>query len=175
VNSFIDCKKPIVAAVNGPALGIAATTLGLTDYVFMCESAYLLTPFQALGQTAEGCSTRTFPKLMGEEIANEVLRKNRRLRAFEARSCGFAADVLCEDSTDVLRKALDHCRHLLQTPDKLHRKIHEDSNKEAIILKNVNREELLICEKAWVCQGSFKALSNFLFSRKMYLPGLILK
>jgi peroxisomal 3,2-trans-enoyl-CoA isomerase len=54
VNSFIDCKKPIVAAVNGPALGIAATTLGLVDYVFMSDSAYLLTPFEALGQTAEG-------------------------------------------------------------------------------------------------------------------------
>lgn len=174
VNSFIDCRKPIVAAVNGPALGIAATTLGLTDYVLMSDSAYLLTPFQALGQTAEGCSTRTFPKLMGDTIAHEMLHKNKKLSAAEAKNCGFAFDV-SNSSESVLAKALEQCQNMLRNPEMLSRKIHENSNKEALILKQVNSEELKICEKSWICEGSFKALSEFLFSRKMYLPGLILR
>ena len=50
VDSFISCNKPIVVAVNGPAFGIAVTTLGLTDKVFASCAATFKTPFAELGQ-----------------------------------------------------------------------------------------------------------------------------
>jgi Delta3-Delta2-enoyl-CoA isomerase len=56
VDSFISCKKPIVVAVNGPAFGIAVTTLGLCDKVFASSAATFKTPFAELGQVGENSS-----------------------------------------------------------------------------------------------------------------------
>jgi Delta3-Delta2-enoyl-CoA isomerase len=56
VDSFISCKKPIVVAVNGPAFGIAVTTLGLCDKVFASNAATFKTPFAELGQVGASCS-----------------------------------------------------------------------------------------------------------------------
>ena len=56
VDSFISCKKPIVVAVNGPAFGIAVTTLGLCDKVFASSAATFKTPFAELGQVGASCS-----------------------------------------------------------------------------------------------------------------------
>ena len=73
---FVDAfliRTPLVAAVNGPAFGIAVTTLGLCDEVIAAKSTKLKTPFAELGQAPEGCSSYTFPAIMGNEAANRIL------------------------------------------------------------------------------------------------------
>lgn len=50
VAAFINFPKLLVCLVNGPAIGIAATTLALADIVYCHESAYIYTPFTALGR-----------------------------------------------------------------------------------------------------------------------------
>ncbi|XP_072219165.1 LOW QUALITY PROTEIN: chromodomain Y-like protein [Leuresthes tenuis] len=94
VNTFIQFRKPIVAAVNGPALGLGAALLPLCDVVWANEKAWFQTPYTSCGQTPDACSSFTFPRIMGLASANELLLSGRKLTAQEACSKGLVSQVL---------------------------------------------------------------------------------
>ena len=54
VASFIEYPKPLILALNGPAVGIGATVIPLCDFVFMSSRATLRTPFASTAQAPEG-------------------------------------------------------------------------------------------------------------------------
>uniref|UniRef100_A0A4W2IAT4 Enoyl-CoA delta isomerase 2 n=1 Tax=Bos indicus x Bos taurus TaxID=30522 RepID=A0A4W2IAT4_BOBOX len=93
VNCFIDFPKPLVAVVNGPAVGISVTILGLFDVVYATDRASFHTPFSHLGQSPEGCSSYTFPKIMGSSKAAEMLLFGKKLTAQEACAQGLVTEV----------------------------------------------------------------------------------
>ena len=66
VESF---PKPLVAAVNGLAVGIATTLLGHCDLVLAARSARFRVPFASLGLVPEAGSTVTLPALLGRQAA----------------------------------------------------------------------------------------------------------
>nr|XP_046264156.1 chromodomain Y-like protein isoform X2 [Scatophagus argus] len=94
VNTFIQFRKPIVVAVNGPALGLGAAILPLCDVVWANEKAWFQTPYTSYGQTPDACSSFTFPRIMGPASANELLLSGRKLTAQEACSKGLVSQVL---------------------------------------------------------------------------------
>ncbi|XP_054161664.1 enoyl-CoA delta isomerase 2-like [Oppia nitens] len=94
VAAFIDFPKPLIAAVNGPAIGVAATTLALVDCAVASDSAYFLTPFSTLGLSAEGCSTYTFPQIMGQSMAAQMLYFSHKMSATEALQSGLVSRVI---------------------------------------------------------------------------------
>jgi enoyl-CoA hydratase/carnithine racemase len=57
---FLVCKKPIIVAVNGPAIGASVTTATLSDAVIAADTASFNTPFTRLGVPPEGCSSIHF-------------------------------------------------------------------------------------------------------------------
>jgi peroxisomal 3,2-trans-enoyl-CoA isomerase len=65
VDAFINFKKPLIAFLNGPAIGISFTILGLFDCVYASDRAFFHAPFTQLALSPEGCSSYTFPRLMG--------------------------------------------------------------------------------------------------------------
>ncbi|XP_041804272.1 chromodomain Y-like protein isoform X2 [Chelmon rostratus] len=94
VNTFIQFRKPIVAAVNGPAVGLGAAILPLCDVVWANEKAWFQTPYMSYGQTPDACSSFTFPRIMGLASANELLLSGRKLTAQEACTKGLISQVL---------------------------------------------------------------------------------
>ncbi|XP_043834505.1 chromodomain Y-like protein isoform X4 [Dromiciops gliroides] len=93
VNTFIQFKKPIIVAVNGPAIGLGASILPLCDVVWANEKAWFQTPYTTFGQSPDGCSSLMFPKIMGLASANEMLFSGRKLTAQEACAKGLVSQV----------------------------------------------------------------------------------
>jgi len=98
VASIIEYPKVLVAAVNGPAVGISATMLGIFDAVYLSETATLRTPFVSTAQAPEGCASYTFPRIMGRVKANELLLFDKTMTASEAKDVGLANEVFPADT-----------------------------------------------------------------------------
>ncbi|XP_065226735.1 enoyl-CoA delta isomerase 2 [Planococcus citri] len=93
IDVLIDFPKLLIAIVNGPAIGIATTTLALFDFVFCTTSASFYTPFSVLGLSVEGCSSYLFPRIMGNATANNVLQFGQKLDSDQAKNCNLVVDV----------------------------------------------------------------------------------
>lgn len=72
-DQFLDFPKPIVAAINGPAIGASVTSATLCDAIIASKEATFLTPFARLAVPPEGCSSVHFEHLMGKEAAGRML------------------------------------------------------------------------------------------------------
>jgi len=107
IQAMIAFKKPLIAAVNGPAVGVACTTLQLCDIVYCADISTFHVPFMQLGFCAEGCSSLLFPMVMGLSKANEMLLMGKKFNAVEAKQCGFVADVFPKSNfyDEVLQRA----------------------------------------------------------------------
>ncbi|CAL8125615.1 unnamed protein product [Orchesella dallaii] len=97
LKGLLECTKPIIALVNGPAIGVGATMLPFCDQVLASDKAFFATPFTAIGIVPEVCSSYLFPKIMGYSKANDVLLFGHRLTAEEAQTCGFITKVFPSD------------------------------------------------------------------------------
>jgi len=164
IEALINFPKIIVCAVNGPAIGIAATTLALCDLVYASETATFNTPFTLLGQTPEACSSYLFPKIMGGNRANEVLLAGRKLTAKEAFDRGLVTDVFPGgEFRDIVNKKV---RHLSTLPvnSLIYGKALTRGQEKEILLK-VNHEECLRLQERVVSDECREAVMKFLTTK----------
>ena len=82
--------KPLVAAVNGLAVGFGATLLLHCDLVVVDEGAHIQMPFIALGTCAEAGSSWLLPQRVGAQQAAWLVLSGAPLSADDAVACGFA-------------------------------------------------------------------------------------
>lgn len=112
--ALIDARKPVIAAVEGYAVGIGATMLLHCDLAFAGDSARFKLPFTSLGLSPEGASTYLLPRLAGDKRAAELLLLGEMFRADEAARAGLINRVV--ESGTALAQALDRATDLAALP-----------------------------------------------------------
>jgi enoyl-CoA hydratase/carnithine racemase len=107
-------RKPLIAAVNGDAIGIGTTLLFHCDLVYATPSATFATPFLDLGLVPEAASSLLMPLRMGYARAFEMLVLGETFTAESAVAAGFVNKVV--ESAHLERIALDAARRLAEKP-----------------------------------------------------------
>jgi len=119
--AIYDCKKPVIAAINGPAVGIGATMTLAMDIRLASEKARIGFVFGKLGIVPEACSTWFLPRIVGMQQALDWL---------------YGADIF--DAAEALRgglvKAVFPPESLLDEAYKLARKYTEQRSAVSLAL-----------------------------------------
>lgn len=92
--AFARATRPIVAAVQGRAMGIGATLLLHCDYVVLSEDAQLTTPFVNLAIVPEVASSRLLPAAIGHVRAFAMFALGQPVTASEALAWGLVNQVV---------------------------------------------------------------------------------
>lgn len=106
LQSLVKCDKPLMAAVNGPAIGVGLTMLLHCDLVYASEAATFRSPFPHVGVVPEAGSSLLLPMTVGNAWANDIFIAGRVLNAAEALSAGLVSRVFPAASF------LDECRKI---------------------------------------------------------------
>lgn len=155
-------SKPIIAAVDGIAVGIGTTMLFHCDYVLASKTATFSAPFVDLGLVPEAASTLLMPRGMGHQRAFAMLVMGRTMDADAAREAGFVNEVVAPGQTEweARRVAREICalpaeavaitRKLVKLPpEDMTRRIDQEAH---LFTERLHSREALAAFKAFVAR-----------------------
>ena len=105
---------PVIAAVNGPAVGLGCSVAVMCDLVLMADNAFLSDPHVSIGLTAADGGAAIWPLLTSVLRAKEYLYTGDRIPADVAVDMGLATRVVPADS--LMKEALHLAGRLLEQP-----------------------------------------------------------
>src|SRR5689334_12409639 len=114
VLNMIRCRVPVVAAVNGPAVGLGCSVIALSDVVYMAESAYLSDPHVTVGLVAADGGPLTWPLHTSLLLDKEYAFTGERITAPRAAEIGLANHVCPDD--EVLPAAVAAAHKIAKLP-----------------------------------------------------------
>jgi enoyl-CoA hydratase len=114
VLNMVRCRIPVIAAVNGPAVGLGCSMIALSDVVYMAESAYLSDPHVPVGLVAADGGPVTWPLHTSLLLAKEYAFTGERISAARAAEIGLANHVCPDD--EVLSAALATAHKIAALP-----------------------------------------------------------
>ncbi|KAF3934838.1 hypothetical protein ABW19_dt0201237 [Dactylella cylindrospora] len=141
--AFHDHPKVLIAALNGPAVGLSAAMIALCDLIYCVPTTFLLTPFSSLGLVAEGGASFTFTRRMGYGLASEALLASKKITADRLFAAGFVNKIFDEKDADKFNEAvINHVKselgeHLNQESIILIKKLVKDAYNKGIEEANV--------------------------------------
>ena len=111
--AIFDCKKPVIAAINGAAVGIGATMTCAMDIRLVSDTARVGFVFNKIGITPEACSSWFLPRIVNMGTALEWIYSGDLIAADELRERGFAnhvtaAEALLEKAYSIARRITRH-------------------------------------------------------------------
>lgn len=102
IASVLDCTKPVVAVVQGPAAGLGAHLAFACDLVVAADTAYFLEPFLLRGLVVDAGGAYLLPRLVGLQRAKELAFLGDKLAAADARELGLVNRVVPADELDAV-------------------------------------------------------------------------
>jgi enoyl-CoA hydratase/carnithine racemase len=114
MNALADFEKPLVAAVQGAAIGGGTTMLTHCDFVYAGESAKFQMPFINLALVPEFGSSCTIPARIGHIRASELILLGLPFDAKRAADLGFVTQVVADQN--LLATATETARNLAAKP-----------------------------------------------------------
>jgi enoyl-CoA hydratase/carnithine racemase len=111
---LLRCPKPILAAINGPAAGLAVPVVLHCDLRFMADDALITTAFAQRGLVAEWAIGWLLTRLAGPGVAMDVLLSSRRIDGKEAARMGLVnaslpAERLLPHAREYIQRLADLC------------------------------------------------------------------
>ena len=114
ITAFVDLPIPIIAAVNGPAVGFGGTLMTMCDIVLMSDKAWLSEPHINLGMVVGDGISVSWPLYMSLLRAKELIFTGERITAQQAVEVGLANRVVRHD--DLMSEAQALADRLLAQP-----------------------------------------------------------
>jgi enoyl-CoA hydratase/carnithine racemase len=106
LHAIKDCPKPLIAAVNGPAIGVGLTLTLHCDLVYAAQSATFSAPFVKLGLVPEAASSLLLPEAIGMAAAMDVFMTGRTLTSEEALRMGLISRMFDDAEFDARAREL---------------------------------------------------------------------
>jgi peroxisomal 3,2-trans-enoyl-CoA isomerase len=162
---FLDFPKPLLVAVNGPAIGASVTSATLCDGIIASERATFSTPFAALGIPPEGCSSVQFERIMDARSAAMMLgEESWKPTAEEALDAGLVQWVAPHEklAQEARRIALEWIAADAK------RSFRGGSSREE--LKAINASESIALADAFLASPFIRGQFQFLWRKKKWGP-----
>ncbi|HWA64858.1 MAG TPA: enoyl-CoA hydratase-related protein [Mycobacteriales bacterium] len=114
VTGMAGCRVPIIAAVNGPAVGLGCSLVALSDVAFMARSAHLADPHVLLGLVAADGGPITWPLMTSLMLAKEYALTGERIPSERAAAIGLVNHVVDDDA--VMTEAMACAKKIAKLP-----------------------------------------------------------
>ncbi|WP_405541697.1 enoyl-CoA hydratase/isomerase family protein [Streptomyces phaeochromogenes] len=145
ITGMVRCPLPVIAAVNGPAVGLGCSLALLSDLVLIADDAYIADPHVQVGLVAGDGGALVLPLLVGLTRAKELLFLGDRVGAEEAVRLGIANRVAPKDK--LLDEAMDLAMRVAALPTRALRETKRAVNLHLEQAMNSVLEPALLAER----------------------------